>query len=385
MEEKKIKRVLILIDTNVGGKGGAEMHLWNLLTNIDQSRVSVDVIYFDADDMDAKTSHGRIQGINYFRVPLRKVFSFSSIKYLKEIFKIMRNGNYDGVISFFESSDIIAAKLGSLAGIKMRISNRRDTGFRNSKKLEILYGLLNKLFTEFIAVSEAVKDSIVSQGVPPEKVSVIYNAVDLSRFEKVSGSEVRNEAGIQSDEIIFGMVANLNPVKNHASVIGALKILHEKGYKPHLVLAGEGFLKQELEEQVSDLKLESYVHFLGTRDDVEKVLAGIDVFVLASHTEGLSNALLEAMASRKPVIASHVGGNVEVVRDGNDGILTSTESISIADAMEKLYVSKELRDEMAKNAFNHVASQFSLEQMLDNYMSIIEQSEGNTCLADKSV
>jgi|GEM_PF-1336217 len=377
MEEVKIKRVLILIDTNVGGKGGAEMHLWNLLANIDQSRVSVDVIYFNADDMDAKISHGRIQGINYFRVPLRKIFSFSSIRYLNEIYKIMRKGNYSCVISFFESSDIVAAKLGMLAGIKMRISNRRDTGFRNSKKLELLYGFINKFFTGFIAVSEAVKESIIAQGISSEKIQVVYNSVDLSRFQKVSGSDVRRERGIQSDEIVFGMLANLNPVKNHVSVINALKILHEEDYKSHLILAGEGVLRNELEQQVSDLNLEPYVHFLGSRDDVEKVLASMDVFILASHTEGLSNALLEAMASRKAVIASRVGGNVEVVKDGVDGLLTSTEAISIAKAMKKLYVSKELRDEMADNAFNRVARQFSLEQMLDKYMSIIEQTVDN--------
>lgn len=375
MEENNISKVLFMIDTNVGGKGGAETHLWNLLSNIDKSRVSVDVIYFDADDLDAVTNREKVAGVNYYKIPVGKIFSISSIKYLREIFKIMRQEEYDCAISFFESSDIITAVLGRCAGIKTRISNRRDTGFRNSKKLEALYTYINKLFTGFIAVSEAVKDSIVVQNVNPEKVKVIYNAVDLNRFKNANSSEIRGETGIKADDMVFGMVANLNPVKNHSSVIDALSILHKEGNKSHLVLAGEGVQRNDLEQQVSDLNLTSFVHFLGTRDDVVNILAAFDVFILASLTEGLSNALLEAMASKKAVIATSVGGNVEVVVDGVDGALVSTDAVSISDAMRKLHASKKLRDEMGENSFKHVSRQFSLEQMLESYMNLIQKNE----------
>ena len=374
MEEDKMKKLLIMVDTNVGGKGGAETHLWNLLSGIDQSKLSVDVIYFDADELDVENSRKKIQGVNFYRIPVRKLFSLSSVKYIKEIYAHMKSGNYDCVISFFETSDILAATLGGLAGIEKRVSNRRDTGFKNSKKIEFLYRYINRFFTHFIAVSEAVKESIISQGVNPEKVQVVYNAVDLRSFGNADGDRIRQETGIQNDEMVFGMVANLNPVKNHISVIEALSNIHKEGYKPHLVLAGEGVSRQELEIKVASLNLTSYVHFLGTRNDVVDILDSFDVFILASHTEGLSNALLEAMASRRAVIASRVGGNVEVVEDGVDGILVSTESSSIATAMKKLMDSEELRNKMANNAFSHVGRQFSLDKMLTSYMNIINRS-----------
>ncbi len=383
MEEKVIMRVLFLIDTNVGGKGGAETHLWNLLSKIDQSLYSVDVIYFDTDEMDSKvinSGKGRIQGVNYYRIPVRRVYSPSSFKHIKNIYKMMKAGNYDCAISFFETSDVLLASLGSLAGIKMRISNRRDTGFRNSKKLALAYRIINKFFTGFIAVSEAVKKSIIVQGVEPGKIKVIYNAVDINRFESLNGEKIRLETGILPDEIVFGLIANLNPVKNHISIIEALADLHKQEKYAHLILVGDGELRKELELKVVNLNLSKYVHFLGGRSDIENILGSIDVFVLASHTEGLSNALLEAMASRKAVIASRVGGNIEVVENGVDGLLVSTESSSIADAMKMLFDSRELRDEMGENAFRHIIRQFSLEQMLTYYENIMRRSDAEAGL-----
>ena len=369
-----MKRILVLIDTTVGGTtGGAETHIWTLLSGLDQSDYSVDIIYFDTGEMDSDiidSTKGEIQGVNYYRIPVRRVYAPSSFKYIIEIYKIMKTGNYDCAMSLFESSDVIVASLAKLAGIKVRISNRRDTGFRNSKKLALAYRLINKSFTRFIAVSRAVKESIVDQGVEAEKIQLIYNAVDVSRFENSDGEKIRQETGILSDEIVFGLVANLYPVKNHHSIIDALAELHQEGKLAHLIFIGDGELRKELESQVNNLNLNKYVHFLGARFDVEDILDAIDVFVLASLTEGLSNALLEAMASKTAVIASRVGGNVEVVEDGVDGLLVSIEASSIAKAMKKLHDSKELRDEMGVNALKHISRQFSLEQMLSHYEDI---------------
>ncbi len=373
-----MKKILVLIDTTVGTTGGAETHVWNLLSRIDQSLYSVDVIYFDTDEIESdvvEITKAEVQGVNYHRIPVRRVYSPSSFKYIKDIYKIMKTGNYDCAMSLFETSDVLVASLASFAGIKMKISNRRDTGFRNSKKLAFAYRIINNFFTHFIAVSEAVKESIIDQGVEPEKIQVIYNAVDIHRFDHSNGGKIRQEIGILHDEMVFGLVANLYPVKNHISIIEALADLHKDKKFAHLVLVGDGELRKELELKVDNLNLGKYVHFLGARSDIENILDSIDVFVLASYTEGLSNALLEAMASKKAVIASRVGGNVEVVEDGVDGLLVTTESSSIANAMKKLIDSKGLRDEMGENAFNHIVRQFSLEQMLTFYTSIFNQSD----------
>ena len=371
-------KLLVIIDTTVGGMtGGAETHIWNLLSRLDQSRYEVDVIYFDTEETEhdvVDNTKEVIEGVNYYRIPIRRVYSPFSFKYLREIYQTMKNGNYDCVMSLFESSDVVVATLGRMAGIKIRISNRRDTGFRNSKKLSFAYSIINKNFTGFIAVSNAVKESILAQGVSPEKIKIVHNAVDIRRFENANGSQVRRELGIESDAMVFGLVANLHPVKNHVAIIDALSDLHKHGKQAHLILAGDGELRHELETQVERLDLAQYVHILGARSDIENLLDSIDVFVLASHTEGLSNALLEAMASKKPVIATRVGGNLDVIEDGVNGLLVSTESSSIAEAMEKLMESEKIRDEIGQNAFIEIQKRFSLEQMMSLYTRMIKPS-----------
>ena len=363
-----------MTDTTVGGTtGGAETYLWNLLSRLDQSLYSIDIIYFDTVEAEMEfTDHdkGKIQGITYFRIPIRRIYAPSSLKYLKEISRIIKNGNYDCAMSFFESSDIVLAILGKVFGIKNIISNRRDTGFRTSKKLAFAYRFINKLFTSIIAVSDAVKQTVIDQGVKPEKIHVIHNGVDIHRFKNSIGTKIREELEISSEAIIFGLVANLYPVKNHTSLIEALAELHLKGKQAHLILAGDGESRKELEDQVEKSNLTSHVHFLGERLDIENILAAIDIFVLSSHSEGLSNALLEAMAARKPVIATRVGGNIDVVENNVNGLLVSTKASSIAVAMETLHDSEELRKEMGENAYLHAAEQFSMEKMLNNYMKV---------------
>jgi glycosyltransferase involved in cell wall biosynthesis len=381
-----MKKILIMIDTNVGGRGGAETHLWNLLRKVDPSLLKIEVIYFDSDKADINTTRERIRGVTYHRVPVTKLHSLTSLKQFKQIYGIMKSGNFDAVVSFFESSDIIAACLAPLAGIRMRISNRRDTGFLNSRKVEQVYRLINKTFTHFIAVSDAVKQSLVEQGVSQEKIHVVYNAVDTQRFHQAhEKSDIREELGISPQEIAYGMVANLNPVKNHLAVIESLKEIHSGGQAAHLILAGEGQLREELEAKVDELELSNHVHFIGSREDIENVLSAFDIFILASFTEGLSNALLEAMAAKKPVIASRVGGNIEVVEDGVNGFLVALESAAITAAMKKLYESAALRASLGEKALLRVESHFSLEKMVGQYMQILNFSDGENNLSKHTV
>lgn len=375
--EQTRRKLLILVDTNVGGKGGAETHLWNLLSQIDKEHVAVDVIYFDCDEVDQKNPRPLPRGVNYFRIPVRQLYSPKSLKHYLEIFQVMRRGQYDCVMSLFESADIITGLLAPLAGIKTRISNRRDTGFRSSGKIKLAYKLINAFFTDFIAVSSAVKQSIIDQGVAGEKVKLIYNSVDVTRFTEAQPLTLRKELALPDDAQVFVMVANLNPVKNHTSVIDALGSLHEEYPDAHLVFAGQGQLESELKNQAIAQGLKAHVHFLGARNDVEHVLAAADAFILASHTEGLSNALLEAMASRTPVIATRVGGNTEVVVDQQSGLLVDTDAASIADAMRRLLSSSQLREEFAEAGLARVENVFSMSSMLEAYMSLI--TKGSSC------
>jgi len=294
-----------------------------------------------------------------------------------EIYGMIRRERVDCVYSLFESSDLIAAIVAPLAGVRALISGRRDTGFRYSPTMNRVYRLINRRFRRFVAPSEAVRASLLDQGVTGSRVDVIYNGVDFERFARADGKGVRAELGIPDDALMLTTVANLSPVKDHANVIAALAALHAEGLRPYLALAGDGPLRSDLEARVAAAGLEPYVCFMGRRQDVPDVLATSDLVICSSLTEGLPNALLEAGAAGKAVVATNVGGNPEVVEDGVTGLLVPPrDPAALADAVRALAASPERRERMGRAARARVRRNFSLEAMVRQYMDVFASVAG---------
>lgn len=360
------KRLLIITDTQVGNTGGAEQHLDLFVHNFDTNQFDVDLIQL----LPAQHKLLHIEktgGAHLYHFPMDKINSTNGIKQTVKIFRLVRSKNYDYCISFFEKSDIINSLLFPFAGIGYRVSSRRDTGFKNSDKIKLLYKLINKSFCRIFTPSKAVYDSINSQNYPKEKTKIIYNGVDTHRFA-AGNSSIRRELSISNDDLVLTMVASLFEVKNHSTVLNSLKMLHDISVPAHLIIAGKGHLLDELQQQAKNLNIDQFVHFLGRRNDVHSILASTDIFVLASHTEGLSNALLEAMAAGLPVIASNVGGNPEVVIDNETGFLVeATDTAAYFKHAETLYRSESLRHKMGQAAIDRIEEIFTVEAMIKNY------------------
>ena len=222
------------------------------------------------------------------------------------------------------------------------------------------------------AASEAINDSLSIAGIDQSKINLIYNGVDLDRFQNINAQKIRNELNLDNETILLGMVANLTPVKNHQIVINCIKRFHENSIKIHLLLAGDGPLRNELEQYVKSNALDNYVHFIGRRKDIPDILSGIDIFILASETEGLSNALLEAMAAARPVVATNVGGNPEVVLNGQTGYLVRENDLyERHQAINKLVQSKSLRVKYGQAGFDRVKKNFSVDAMVNKYIYAI--------------
>jgi sugar transferase (PEP-CTERM/EpsH1 system associated) len=205
-------------------------------------------------------------------------------------------------------------------------------------------------------------------GFPREHITVIRNGVDLRRFQTCDRADARRALGLPPDAVVVGTAARLVPVKDQANLLQAFKRLAEADINFTGVIAGDGPLRADLEAQARALGIESRVRFLGHVPAVERVYASLDVFVLSSKSEGLSNTILEAMASKVAVVATRVGGADELIEDGASGLLVPPEdSAALADAIGWLIRDEDLRQSMSAAGRRRALTRFTLERMLREY------------------
>lgn len=207
----------------------------------------------------------------------------------------------------------------------------------------------------FTSVSEAGRRQLREQAnVPADRIQLLRNGVPMDAFEALGESiRSRTRAALQLDDTAFvvGIVGSLTPVKQHAGVIRAIAAAVE--HVPHiaLVIIGDGPLRALLEQQVRDEGIADRVRFAGRRDDVPALLAGLDAYVCNSASEGMNNALLEAMAAGLPVIATDVGDNALIVRNGTEGwIVGPDHPARIAALLTKLASAPGVRRQLGEAA-----------------------------------
>lgn len=230
---------------------------------------------------------------------------------------------------------------------------------------------LNPLITEFVAVSRDLKGWLVSDvGVPVRKVTQICNGVDTETFTPLRRASVRSALGIAADQIVIGTVGRLDPVKDHKGLIQAFYRLHPV-QRQLLVIVGSGPTRAALDRLRLGLGLGDRIRLLGERDDVHLLLPALDIFVLPSLAEGMSNAILEAMASGLPVVATRVGGNPELVQDGVTGALVPPRSSeALAAALAQYLADAALIRKHGDAGRRRAVREFSLARMFAAYDSL---------------
>jgi sugar transferase (PEP-CTERM/EpsH1 system associated) len=228
--------------------------------------------------------------------------------------------------------------------------------------------------TKFVAVSRDLYTWLrQTVRIPKSKLTFIPNGVDTDRFSPVSRPDatLRKEFGIGDHEFVVGTIGRLDPVKNHQGLIRAVRRLQEGGNPVRLVIAGDGPLRHEIETSAKQSLVEPNALVLGYRPDVERLYRIFDMFVLNSFAEGMSNTLLEAMASGLPVICTAVGGNVELVKNRETGFLISPgDDAALANAIEDYGARSKDSKTVATKARNLVVDSFSLTHMIDQYTAL---------------
>jgi len=232
-----------------------------------------------------------------------------------------------------------------------------------------------KRFDRVVAVSDTIREELVSARIPPRKIVTIYNGIDLKRFQCEEDTKgTRKALGIPDGFKVVGTVGRLSEEKGHTHLLRAARDPALEGQNIVFLIVGDGPLRMRLEEIAGRGKGPPHVVFTGTRADVERLYGVMDMFVLPSLTEGLPMALLEAIASKRPVVATKVGGIPRVVEEGSSGRLVQPgDARALARAIRDILMDPEEGRRLAEKAYGTVRETFSAATMTQRYVDIYEE------------
>lgn len=318
--------------------------------------------------------------------------------------KIILDFRPDILVTYLIHADLFGRIFGRLFGIRKIICNQRGK-LLQWEFLRILDRATKSLVTKYIVQTETAKRELMrTLRLPEAKFTVIPNTINVQEFEfKLNKDEKRKNLGLSASDIVVTCVSKLRRGKGHEYLLEAFESLachsspllcHSRGdgnpvsfCHPELIsgssprkslkllVVGDGEQKQELLNQVENYASKSSILFLGNRDDVKEILKISDIFVLATEGEGMSNAIMEAMASGLPVITTDIPENRELIENDRTGILVSPkDSDAIAQPIEVLFSNKPERKRLGENAYKYITENFMLpvitKKMSDFYRTL---------------
>ncbi|MHB8156234.1 MAG: glycosyltransferase family 4 protein [Desulfocucumaceae bacterium] len=350
--------------------GGIKKHLLTLIEASDSDRFEHTV----ACPSGAMTSAFLERGIRVFPLPLRgEISPVTDLAAIRELFTLFKIHRVDIVHAHSSKAGLVGRLAAGLAGVPavvMTVHNSifyhhlprwKKNVFAASERL--LAGCTGRIIT----VSEELRrEIIVREKISSEKVVTIYNGLTADAFNVPADREyVERATGIPPHKRIVATVARLAPQKGVAYFIRAASLLSESNDNTVFLVIGDGPMREELEREAGGLKLSGRVIFAGERKDVSRIMPCLDVFVLASVTEGLPLTVLEAMAAGRPVVATRVGGVPEIIEHGKSGLLVDPGDVAGLASSIKNILDSEKYNEMASNGKSLVLGRFTAKKMGD--------------------
>ena len=341
------------------GLAGAEIMCENLIYELVKLGHNVTVISM-YDYHSAITERLEKAGVDIRYFGKKSGFDFSMYNKMRRLLKEIKS---DVVHTHLYSAQY-AIPAAILAGVKHRVHTVHNVAEKENGRLA---RRLNKFFFKHchlipVALSELIRDSIVKEyKIENERIPVIYNGIDLSKCQPKTDYSVDGNFKILH-------IGRFSEQKNHWGLIKAFNDFNGKYPDSELWLIGDGEKKPEIEKYVKDNNLTSKVKFLGLQSDVYTFLHDADIFTLPSNYEGIPMALIEAMGTGLPIVATAVGGVPDMLNDENS-LLVQTDVKKISEAFEKYYLSEDLRKLHGQTARRN-ANKFSSKTMAEEYCKI---------------
>jgi glycosyltransferase involved in cell wall biosynthesis len=274
------------------------------------------------------------------------------------------------LVHFHDAAGLaVGSPAASLAKVPIRVLSRQtDPGGRPGRTPA-------KNIDMVIAASEGVKNVLVRGGLPEKSVEVVPAGIDFSAYQNIKERDfLRKEFSFAPDDFLVGVVAGLEDPRSYREVIEAAIVIREHAPKTRVIILGEGSLRLEPDKKGHDLPANDAVYYLGFRSDIARVLASLDVFVTTSPLIGFGGSLLDAMASRVPVVATEAGGTPDVLVHRETGLLVSPrDHRSLAEAVLKLYLDRNLAARLAQHGSEAIREKYSAEAMARKMIAIYER------------
>lgn len=282
------------------------------------------------------------------------------------LIKILRRENIHILHSHLFHANLLGRIIGKFAGVPIVISCEHIMGMESWWRL-FLNRITSPFVVRFIAVSFKVGEFLInSVNIKRSKVTVVQNGIELEGVcRPIDTENKKKEIGISKDDLVIGTVARIHRQKGHVFLLQAAREIINNFPNVKFLIVGDGPLKKKMERIADDLGISKKIIFTGFCGDIPGIMSIFDVFALSSLWEGLPITILEAMAMRKPVVATNVSGNPEVVVDGETGVLVSPRDYQgLALALTRLLNDKDLRCRMGNAGYERVKELFGAKRMV---------------------
>jgi glycosyltransferase involved in cell wall biosynthesis len=342
----------LFVDSERVWRGG-QAQLLTLIKGLHQRGHKVHLVCFPGTLLEGRS---RDLGVSVYPVAIRSEVGLISLLHLISVLRSVR----PDILAFNTPKPVLIGNLASRftrTGIRI-IFRRVDFPLRNRliSRMKYSWGI-----DCVIAISNSIRARLLGCGIPDSLIKVIYEGVDLSLYPD------QPEPGKfpKGQPVTVGIVSNLSPEKGLGYLIDAASLIPEVKRRVRFMIVGEGHCRIQLEGLVREKELEGCIQFLGFRTDIRALLKAFDLFVLPSLSEGLSSAIMEAMANFLPVIGSDVGGIPELVQDGDNGFLVPpADPEKLAKAIEKLVDDPAILLRMGLRGRKRLEEQFTLDRKI---------------------
>lgn len=358
-----------------GEKGGSQNHVITLSKELRKKGIHVEIVCF-MDDVVAKAARSNNIPLTIF--PMKNIFDMRSIN---QFHQYLEKKNPDIVHTHGFRANFIGriATRGFKAPVITTVHSSIYHDYSSPIKKNIYHRIekLTRNYTNmFITVADSLKKELETDGIPKEKIKVVYNGLSPEfPLEKKVKPFLREELNIEADKPIVINIGRVEAVKNQQMLLNVFHTLKQSNIPFHGVIVGDGTLLPELKDQAIDLGIEENVSFLGFRKDIYELLSESDLFVLTSKMEGMPITLLEAMAAKTPVTVTNVGGMPEIVRAASNGYVVPPEDVEqFAARIQEILVQPELRERLAENGYKALLKTFTSEQFILNTLEVYNEA-----------